>query len=231
MSNVPKSKQKESDFEASHHLYQMRAEITRLTCNSFGFSKEKYQKTIADFREWHKKDPKCEEIVARMEAKCEAFNDWFIAEERTAILDLLRNIQTEFTIANSIWPSETPARLMEFLVRRYHMNRAIGYCFALKQEIHYVIRVLPVDINRYEHLSKAIEKQIALFKGVRQADNRLIKPTKNRKTGTVKDTLDRDIIHIFDGIASAIRKIGRMEAIRDQAAEEPKEEKPAGSKG
>ena len=228
MSNVPKSQQKESDFETSHHLYNLRDEITRLTCNSFGFSKEKYQKQIEKFREWHKNDPKCNEIVAGMEAKCEAFNDWFITEERTAILDMLRMIQTEFSVGNSIFPSETPARLLEFLVRRYHMNRAIGYCFALKQEIQYVIRVLPVDINRYEHLSKAIDKQVALLKGVRQADNRLIRPIKNRKTGTNKDTLDRDIIHIFDGIASAILKIGRLEAIRDPEAEETK---PTGPKG
>ena len=228
MSNVPKSQQKESDFEASHNLYKLRDEITRLTCNSFGFSKEKYQKRIEEFREWYQKNPKCDEIVARMEAKCEAFNDWFVAEERTAILDMLRKIQTEFSVGNSIFPSDTPARLLEFLVRRYHMNRAIGYCFALKQEIQYVLRVLPVDNNKYEHLSKAIDKQVALFKGVRQADNRLIRPTKNRKTGTNKDTLDRDIIHIFDGIASAIRKIGRMEAVREPEADEKEAESPKG---
>ena len=85
------------------------------------------------------------------------------------------------------------------------MNRAIGYCYTLKQELNYIIRTLPVDLNKFERFAEAIDKQIALYKGVRQSDNRLIKPKKN-------GTLNEDVFRVFDGIASIIRKIGKLEA-------------------
>lgn len=66
--------------------------------------------------------------------KCEGFKVWYVDEEGRAILDLMRSIQTEFSVANSVFPSRTHAKLLEFLQRRWHMNRAIGYCYALKQE-------------------------------------------------------------------------------------------------
>ena len=181
--SVPKSRRKESKFEAYTHYYTLRDEITLLTCNSFGFSREKYGKIIERFAGWHKDDPNREAIVEKMKAKCDAFNEWFIREERSAILDMLRNVQAELTLGNSIYPSETIARNMEFLDRRKHMDAAIGWCYVLKQEIMYVIRMLPVDINKYEHLSDEIDTEIKLIKGVRQADNRLMK----QKNGPKRD--------------------------------------------
>lgn len=110
-------------------------------------------------------------------------------------------------MANSIYPSETHAKLLEFLTRRFYMNKAIGLCYSLKQEIQYVIRTLPVDINKYERFAIEIDKQIALYKGVRLADNRLIKPKKGTKHESLSDCVSKT----FDGIASIIRKIGRIE--------------------
>ena len=85
------------------------------------------------------------------------------------------------------------------------MNRAIGYCYALKQELNYIIRTLPVNINKFERFAEAIDKQIALYRGVRQSDNRLIKPNR-------EGTVEQDIIQIFNGIASVIKRIGKIEA-------------------
>ena len=152
--SVPKSRRKESKFEASHQLFNLRDEVTRLVLYDFGFSAKKYRTQIDKFREWHKNDPNLEEQVASMQQRCESFEKWFIDEEGRAILDLVRRIEEEFTVGNSIYPSETPARLMEFLIRRRHINKAIGLCYALKQEIHYVIRTLPVDINKYDKFAK-----------------------------------------------------------------------------
>jgi hypothetical protein len=72
---------------------------------------------------------------------------------------------------------------MEFCERRKHIDEAIAQCYVLKQELQYIIRTLPVDLNKYERFAAAIDKQIALYKGVRQADNRLLrqKPNKNKK--------------------------------------------------
>ena len=209
--SVPKSRRKESKFEASHQLFNLRDEVTRLVLYDFGFSAKKYRAQIDEFREWHKNDPNLEEQVANMQQRCESFEKWFIDEEGRAILDLVRRIEEEFTTGNSIYPSETPARLMEFLIRRWHINKAIGLCYALKQEIHYVIRTLPVDINKYDKFAKAIDQQVALFKGVRKADNRLIKPRKNRESAA---SAENHVIRIMDSTAVLINKIRNIEEQR-----------------
>jgi len=207
--SVPKGRQKESKFEASHQLFKLRDEVTKLVLYDFGFSAKKYRAQIEKFREWHKNDPNVEEQVANMQQRCESFEKWFIDEEGRAVLDLVRRVEEEFAIGNSIYPSETPARLMEFLVRRWHVNRAIGLCYALKREINYVIRTLPVDINKYDRFAKAIDQQVALFKGVRKADNRLIRPHKKRDDA--ESTAESHLIRIMDSITALITKIKRIE--------------------
>ena len=205
--SVPKGRRQESRFEAQHNFYKVRAEVTALVLNDFGFSEEKYRKKMEKYRAAHAKDPNINDIVARWERKNESFKKWFIDEEARAIIDIMREIEKEFTVGNSIFPSETPSKVVEFLIRRQHVNRAIGLCFALKQEIHYVIRTLPVDINKFERFSEMIDRQIALYKGVRQADNRLIKSRKPQKSRTVEGEVTR----LFDSLANIIRKIGKME--------------------
>ena len=205
--SVPKGRRQESRFEAQHNFYKVRQEVTALVLNDFGFSEEKYRKKMEKYRAAHAKDANITDIVARWERKNESFKKWFIDEEARAIIDIMREIEKEFTIGNSIFPSETPAKVADFLVRRQHMNKAIGLCYALKQEIHYVIRTLPVDINKFERFSIMIDQQIALYKGVRQADNRLIKPRKPQKSRTIEGEVTR----LFDSLANIIRKIGRME--------------------
>ncbi len=72
---------------------------------------------------------------------------------------------------------------MEFCERRKHVDEAIAQCYVLKQELNYIIRTLPVDVNKYEHFAVELDRQIALYKGVRQSDNRLLKskPVKKKK--------------------------------------------------
>ena len=205
--SVPKGKRSQSKFEAQHHFFRLRDEITALILNDFGFSEDKYLKQMEHYRRSHQTAENVEAVVEKWEAKNESFKRWFIDEEGKAILDIMRNIQKEFTIGNSIYPSETHAKLLEWLTRRYHINQAIGLCYSLKQEIQYVIRTLPVDINKYERFAVEIDLQIALYKGVRQSDNRLIKPSKNEK----RDSLGNAISKTFNGIAEIVRKIAKVE--------------------
>ena len=204
--SVPKGKRRQSRFEAQHHYYRLRDEVTLLMLQDFGFSPEKYQETIEWYRQCHDSAENTDEVVARYEKKAESFNKWFIDKECDAVLEMLRNIETEFTQGNSIYPSDTPAKLLEFLVRRHHMNNAIAGCYALKQELNYVIRTLPVDKNKYERFGEALDKQIALYKGVRQSDNRFL---KERKKGN--NTLARETASIIDAISALIHKIGSAE--------------------
>ena len=206
--SVPKGKQKLSRFEAQHQFFKLRDEVTALVLNDFGFSEEKYRKKMEKYRHDHRNEKNIDDIVQRWERKNENFKKWFIDEEGKAILDILRNINREFSVGNSIFPGESPTKVIEYVTRRQHMNRAIGLCYALKQEIHYVIRTLPVDINKYDRFAVAIDQQIALYKGVRQADNRLIKPKHPQKQ---KRTTEGEVTRLFDSFAYIIRKIGRME--------------------
>lgn len=178
--SVPKGKRNESRFEAQHHFFKLRKEVTDLMLLDFGFSVEKYEKQIDHYRASCEYTENAEEITARYQKKCDSFNKWFIDKECDAVLEILRNIEREFTLGNSIYPSDTPAKLSEFIERRRHIDAAIGWCYVLKQEINYIIRTLPVDLNKYERFADAIDRQVALYKGVRKADNRLLK-TKRKE--------------------------------------------------
>ena len=203
--SVPKGERKQSRFEAQHHYYKLRGEVTRLMLLDFGFSEEKYLKQIERYREQHAHDENVELITERYKKKCDSFQKWFIDKECDAILEMLRNIETEFTLGNSIYPSETIARFLEFLERRKHINNAIGYCYALKQELQYVIRTLPVDINKYNRFAEEIDKQIVLYKGVRRADNRLIKPRKE------DSGIFEEIKKVFNSATVVLYKITKLD--------------------
>ena len=173
--SVPAGRRKQSRFEASHHYYKLRAEVTELMLLDFGFSMEKYGNQIEKYRSTHASNGNVEEVVARWRKKAEAFYGWFIDKECDAVLEMLRRIESEFTLGNSIYPSETPAKIMEFCERRKHIDNAIAGCYVLKQEINYIIRTLPVDLNKYKRFATLIDEQVALYKGVRSADNKFMK--------------------------------------------------------
>ena len=180
MSSTPKSQRTQTKFEAEHNFFALRDSITTLMLLDFGFSVEKYNSQIERYRECHKNANNVDEVVDRYRKKCESFHRWFIDEECKAISDMLRKVSEEYTIANSIYPSETAAKISEYCQRRRHLNEAIAMCFAIKQEVQYVIRTLPVDLNKYKVYDNALNKQIALFKGIRKADNRFLRNKKEK---------------------------------------------------
>lgn len=180
--SVVKSKRNASRFEAQHQLVLLRREVTNLALNQFGFSREKYEKQIARYAEQHKTASNLDEVVRRWRAKNEGFSEWFIKEEQTVVLDILRRITEEFTVGNSIFPCGTDEEISkaEIIERRLHMDKAIAHCYVLKQEIQYIMTTLPVDMNKFKRFSEMIDNEIALIKGVRKADNRF---NKNKKKG------------------------------------------------
>ena len=184
--SVKKGDRDESDLEVVHNLHVLSAKVNELIFNQFGFSKEKYDKKIERFAEWQRKLEVDEETIAerveKYRQKCEYFNNGFIERETRIVHDLLRQIEIDFTMGNSIFPIQANGdevkeyvSLQECIARRDFMDKAIADCFALKAEIHYIIRTLPVNINKFENYSKVIETEIRLIKGVRRADNRFLK--------------------------------------------------------
>lgn len=152
----------------------------------FGFSSEKYAKQIERYKQSHEGASDVDAVVAKWEKKSKSFDRWFIDKECEAVLNILRNIESEFTFGNSIYPSDTPAKIFEYLERRKHINAAISNCHILKQELQYIIRVLPVDMNKFARFAEMIDMQINLFKGVRQADNRFLKAKKTDPKDIIK---------------------------------------------
>ncbi len=199
MANVPKSKREKTDFQTEHDLYALRDEITELVLQDFGFSAERYLKEIERYRKMHEHSEKCEEVVARKKKRLDSFLKWFVDKEADTVLDMLRDLQMEFSMGNSIHPSDTPARIAEYCQRRKHMNEAIGKCHALEQELNYIARTMPVDKNKYERLTGLVKHQEAMIKGVRKADNRFIKSdgeqkycTKNKKDNKKESKKETD---------------------------------------
>lgn len=169
--SVLKNKRKASQFEVFHHLYKMRQDITELLLRDFGYSYEKADKRLlkrfngrgyADLTE-------AEQLqYDRLKQRWEAFDDWFLYDERQVIVDCLREITKHVFIANSIYPT----CYEEFVQRRLHQDEAIGQCYRLTQELQYAIETLPVDVNTYLQFGEAIQTEINLIKGWRKADNK-----------------------------------------------------------
>ena len=76
-----------------------------------------------------------------------------------------------------------------------------------------------------------IDHQINLYKGIRQADNRLIRPRKNRQNGKVLDTMDQHAKNIFESLLVIINRFGKVEnTLRSNLAEEAEAEEQEKSK-
>ena len=168
--SVIKAKRKESQFEVFHHLYQMRKEVTNLLLYDFGYDLERANKRVQKqigkpVEEMNTEEHKRYE---KRFAKNLAFDKWFVENERTMVLNILRDITNEVFVANSTYP-QYPDELVE---RRIHQDRAIGLCFALAQELQYAVETLPVDLNKLARFTDMIKTEINLIKGWRKSDNK-----------------------------------------------------------
>lgn len=172
--SVVKRKRKESPFEVFHHLTKMRKDITDLLLRDFGYSNEKFQKKM---EKWYGGKPPDQltdaqkQNIERQKRRAEAFDEWFISQERNTIISCLHGINEHVYTANSIYPT----CIEELKERRIHQDLAIGQCYRLVQELQYSIETLPVDVNVYLRFSEQIQKEIDLIKGWRKSDNKFKK--------------------------------------------------------
>lgn len=169
---VLKSKRKASQFEVFHHFYKMRKEVTDLLLRDFGFDLERAIKNILKKffggRPYEELTPEEKDRYDKLVEKDIAFAEWFIKDERQAVVDCLRSIGEEVFTANSIYPTY----MEELVERRLHQDRAIGQCYRLTQELQYAIETLPVDVNKYLRFAEMIQTEINLLKGWRKSDNK-----------------------------------------------------------
>lgn len=96
------------------------------------------------------------------------YPEWFVDFERKVITEKLYEMMTSITEANSVYPY----RDFEWDLRREFQDKAVTNCYALYQELQYIVSLFPADLNRFVYLLDRIEKEIDLLKGWRQSDNK-----------------------------------------------------------
>ncbi|MCC8063669.1 MAG: hypothetical protein LIO70_01125 [Clostridiales bacterium] len=177
--SVVKSKRKESQFEVFHHYYKVRKELTDLLLRDFGYSEDKSAKKLAKQFGGKPYAELSDTEKARhdkMQQRNQAFEAWFVMDEREVIMGYLRNLGRCLFSANEIYPQYED----ELVQRRLFQEKALGYCTMLKQELQYAIETLPVDINKYTRFAQMLQTEIDLIKGWRRSDNRFKKTVTHR---------------------------------------------------
>lgn len=119
------------------------------------------------------------ELLNDFGTKKDAIPEWLIAEERKRVLNACQNISVHLRLANTIWPTYWN----EYTERRLELDRALGECNALQDELQSIVIMIPANINRYTQISLEINKCYNLIKRLRQSDNRFIKKLKDTPVG------------------------------------------------
>lgn len=119
--SVLKAKRRESRFEVFHHAYRLRNDLTSILLRDFG-------------------------MVNTSVTDDERKNyEWFVVSERHAIVNCLRSLVANITMANEIFPTT----IAECDERRVYQDKALGNLAVLEQELQYCITTLPVDVNQH----------------------------------------------------------------------------------
>lgn len=93
--------------------------------------------------------------------------DWLVQHWRDDMIVIIRNASTEIELANSIYVTMKE----EYTERRIHWNRALGYLNSIKDMLQEMIEMMKPPLGAYTEISKILEKEIRLIKGVRKSDN------------------------------------------------------------
>ena len=170
--SVLKANRKPSPFEVEHYAYKVRSVITDLALRQFGLKEYKEKPKPDAYGKWSQQQKDgYDKCVARNRERYEAFIEWFIPDEQKTVLNLCKGMVHEIFLANEIYPQY----IRECDERRIHQDLALGYCENLIQELQYIITTLPVNIEKYETITKMIIHEQNLIKGWRKSDNKVRK--------------------------------------------------------
>ena len=174
--SILKRKRNISKMEFYHNAIKMRIMITEFLLKDFGmknrrrnleFAQEVYDIDNEDLQE-------IEEIMTAYNLKnsyIDKFPPWLIDKERDYFLDILRDLIKNICNANTIRITNKE----EYYLRRNYQNKAICDCENLLQEMQYIIYICHPNAEKYMKYVDMIENEIALLKGWRKSDNKVIK--------------------------------------------------------
>ena len=169
MSDIKKSKRKESKLQAIHNAYTIRKTITKLAENNFYISERKIENIIAEKVKNFPDDDK-----KRVKDRTYEYFKIQIRNSTVRTVNYASDISQHLRVANTIFPTY----MSEFEERRIEMDRAMACCNALQDELQYAGECLYADLNKYTNLVLEIQKEFNLIKALRQADNRFLKEIK-----------------------------------------------------
>ena len=180
--SVLKNKRALSELEFFHNATELRREITLLLLRDFGVKdKVRTVKSLYGISNMEPEDTKKIQEMVEKYGMCgsivEEYPMWLIDKMRNNVLNIYHSMIMNITQANTIYPMSEE----EFHDRRNFQNHAIGNCEQLLQEMQYIISIIPVDAQKYMRYVDMIEKEIALLKGWRKSDNKILKRIRESK--------------------------------------------------
>lgn len=175
---VPKSDRTLSKLEFFKNAVELRKDFIGLLLRDFGVKKRRWE--ISDFEGSYHISGEDAETLRELCHKYEInglvteYPKWLIENERQNILKILNELIGNITAANTIYPQS----ITEYEDRRLIQNHAIGNCEQLFQEMQFCIDIFPVDANKYMQFVDKINREIALLKGWRKGDNKILERLK-----------------------------------------------------
>lgn len=176
--SVPKSRRNLSDVEFFRNANLLRKEMTLLLMRDFGI-KDKVRKVASVANKMNEEDS---EVFVNLMNKYECtyildeYPEWMVDKLRTNIMNILHKLIMNITQANSIYVTTEP----EYHLRRQYQDLAIGNCEQLYQEMQYIMSIIPIDSNKLMRYVKMIDDEIALLKGWRKSDNKVLRKLQNK---------------------------------------------------
>lgn len=179
--SVLKSKRKTSRLEFLHTAYSIQRTVVLLLLRDFGV-KAKVRSVKAFSTIYKMTDEDKERLLEIMDRYgittiTEEYPEWLIEDMRDRVLKECRGLVRNIIQANSIFPHTRE----EFVDRRRYQTMAIGNCEQLIQELQYVISIIDVDANKYLPYVDMIDREVALLRGWRKSDNRLLAKIKENE--------------------------------------------------
>jgi hypothetical protein len=178
---VPKGKRKLSEMEFFSNALHLAHDLTMYLLRNFG-TKTKLRNTnlYASMLKMEKDDhEKFQEICDKYNITSieEMYPEWLLKEFRSMVISDARMLIHYITSANTIYPSS----ISEFHLRREFQDKALGTCETMIQDLQYISGILDVDLNKYMPYVDMIEREIALLKGWRKSDNRLLRQVRRNE--------------------------------------------------
>lgn len=183
--SVPAYKRNESSIEFLNNFDKIRRDSYQILMRDFGVKKRSYSiNLIEKIYEIDNSDKlTLEALMEKYQisaADVDKYPVWIIETWRKDISNIITRVGIEIRLFNSIYITNKSIKIaeQEYLERRQHISRAIGFLYALKDKFQEIIMIIDVSLGAYTEVNKKIDYEVKLLKGVRQADNKLFDKIK-----------------------------------------------------